>query len=185
MKKNLVFATLLLVALSGQAQEKVMNILKTDGTNAQTRVADMKQISFLAVEAGDQGLLVKTLDGETAFVLFESNPVVTISNGKLTVKPSSATAMRFEINDIAEILFGDESDATPIRKTEGFAFVMQDGSVLLRNIPKGIKPCIYSIDGRNLPTPPFQGGELRLSRATLGPGIFIVKVGTLSTKIKL
>ena len=120
-----------------------------------------------------------------AFVLFESNPVVTISNGKLIVKPSSGETMRFEINNIAEIFFGNESDATPIKESEGFAFVMQDGSVLIRDIPKGVKPCIYSIDGRNLPTPSYKGGELRLSRATLGPGIFIVKVGSFSTKIKL
>jgi hypothetical protein len=44
---------------------------------------------------------------------------------------------------------------------------------------------IYSIDGRSLPTPSFSNGELRLSRATLGTGIFIVKVGTFSTKIQL
>jgi hypothetical protein len=185
MRKFIVLATLLLGALSGQAQEKVMNIQKTDGTNAQTRIADLKQISFLAVEAGEQGLIVKTQDGETAFVLFESNPVVTISSGKLIVKSSSAGTMRFEINDIAEIMFGNESDATPIRESEGFAFVMQEGSVLIRDIPKGVKPSIYSIDGRSLPTPSYKGGELRLSRATLGPGIFIVKVGSFSTKIKL
>ena len=93
--------------------------------------------------------------------------------------------MRFEINDIAEIMFGNESDATPIRESEGFAFVMQEGSVLIRDIPKGVKPSIYSIDGRSLPTPSYKGGELRLSRATLGPGIFIVKMGSFSTKIKL
>ena len=49
MRKIIALATLLLGALSGQAQEKVMNIQKTDGTNAQTRIADLKQISFLHV----------------------------------------------------------------------------------------------------------------------------------------
>lgn len=162
-----------------------MNILKTDGTHAQTRVADLQQISFLAVDAGSQGLLVKTKGDETVKVLFESNPVVTISNGKLNIKPSSAEAIEMEITDIAEIVFGDASDASSIAKPEGFVCVMQDGCVLLRGIPEGVQPLVYSLDGRSLPTPPLQGDELRLNRKTLGTGFFIVKVGTFATKIRL
>lgn len=185
MRKILVVATLFLGVLSVQAQEKVMNVQKKDGTSAQTRVAELKQISFLTVDEGGQGLLVKTLGGETAAVLFVAHPVVTISDGKLIVKPISADAMEFEISDIAEILFGDASDATAISDLKGFACVLQDRGALLRGIPKGVKPRVYSLDGRRLQTPPVQGGELRLCRATLGTGIFIVKVGTFSTKIRL
>lgn len=185
MRRIVFVATLFLGSLSSQAQEKVMNIQKTDGTTTQTRVADLEQISFLTVEEGGKGLLVKTLNGETAVVLFETNPVVTVSQGKLIIKPKSVTALKFEITDIAEILFGDASDATAISKPEGFACVLQDGGVLLRDIPKGVKPRIYSIDGRNLPTPPLSGNELRLNRAALGTGIFIVKVGSFTTKIQL
>lgn len=183
MRKFLVLAVLSLGVLQGQAQEKVIDIQMTDGTTTRTRVADLKQISFLTVEEGGQGLIVKTLGGETAAVLFETNPIVTVSEGKLVIKPSSADAMEFEITDIAEILFGKES--TAINELEGFACVLQDGGVLLRNIPKGIEPRVYSIDGRSLPTPSMRGGEMRLSRETLGTGIFIVKAGTFSTKIKL
>ena len=127
MRKFIVLATLSLAALSGQAQdapqqvrfgasasEKVMNILKTDGTCTQTRVADLSQISFLTVDEGGQGLVVKTLGGETAAVLFETNPIVTISNGKLIVKPSSDEAVEFEITDIAEILFRKASTPNPL-----------------------------------------------------------------------
>ena len=198
MRKILLLATLFLAPLSGQAQEtprlqsrlgansseKVMNILKTDGTTTQTRVADLKQISFLTVDEGGQGLLVKTLGGETAAVLFEANPVVTISSGKLVVKSSSADPVEFEISDIAEIMFGDASDATAVSEVKGFACVLQDSGALLRGIPTGVTPRVYSLDGRSLPTPPVHNGELRLSRATLGTGIFIVKVGTFSAKIQ-
>ena len=185
MRKILVVATLFLGALSCQAQEKVMNVQKKDGTSAQTRVADLKQISFLTVEEGGQGLQVTTVGGETAAVLFEAHPVVTASNGKLVVKSNSAETMEFEISDIAEILFGDVSEATAISELKSFTFVMQDNGALLRNIPKNVKPRVYSLDGRRLATPAVQGGELRLSRATLGAGIFIVKVGKFSTKIHL
>ena len=185
MRKFLIVAFLFLGVLRGQAQEKVMNVLKSDGTTSQTRVADLKEISFLTVEEGGQGLLVKTMNGETVAVLFEANPVVTVLSGKLTVKSSSADVVQFEIADISEILFGDASEATPVSRVEGFSCVLQDGGVLLRGIPKGVKPRVYSIDGRSLPTPSFRNGELRLSRETLGSGIFIVKVGSFSTKIKL
>ena len=185
MRRIIFLATLFLCALSSGAQEKVMNVQKTDGTTAQTRVADLKQISFLSVDEGGQGLLVTTSDGETVAVLFEANPVVTVSSGKLTVKSDSEDVVQFEIADIVEILFGDASSATPVSRVEGFSCVLQDGGVLLRDIPKGVMPRVYSIDGRTLPTPSFRNGELRLSRETLGSGIFIVKVGSFSTKIKL
>lgn len=185
MKKIFVVAVLLLAALSGSAQEKVMTVQKKDGTSADTRVADVKEISFLAVEAGSQGVLVKTQSGETAAVRFEANPVVTVANGKLNVRSSDADAMVFEISDVAEILFGDASEGMAIKAPEGLAFVVQEGGALLRGIPKGVKPRIYTMDGRCLPTPPLQGDELRLNRATLGAGIFIVKVGSFATKIRV
>ena len=117
--------------------------------------------------------------------LFEANPVVTVSGGKLVVKSSSADAVEFEIAEIAELQFGDASDATAISKPQGTTCVLQDGAVLLRGIPKGIKPQIFSRDGRSLPTPSFADGTLQLNRATLGTGVFIVKVGKFTTKIKL
>ena len=187
MRKILFAVPFLFAALSVQAQEeeKVLNIQKTDGTTAKTRLADMKQISFLSTEEAGQGLLVKTIGGETAAVLFEANPVVTVNKGKLTVKSSTKETFEFEISDIAEITFGDAADATGIKAPDSFSYVMQEGGVVLRNIPKGVKPFVYSIDGRSLPTPSLRGDELRLDRATLGSGIFIVKVGTLSAKIRL
>ena len=185
MRRIYVIATLLLGILSAQAQEKVMDIRMADGTSTRTRVADLKQISFLAIETGNQGLLLKTTGGETVAVRFEANPVVTVSKDKLTVKQSEADAMEFEITDIAEIQFGDASNATGIDGPEGFSCVVQDGSVLLRDIPEGVEPRIYSLDGRSLPTPPLAGGKLQLSRATLGKGIFVVKAGSFSAKIKL
>ena len=117
-------------------------------------------------------------------VLFETNPVVTVASGSLSIQPSSEDAIQFEIADIAEIVFGDASSATPVNELKGFAFVLQDGGALLRGIPQGVKPHIFTIDGRSLPTPPFRDGELRLSRETLGSGVFIVRVGTFATKVR-
>ena len=179
-----------LFALCGRAQEKVMNVVKTDNTRTQTRLADLKEISFLTVDADRQGLIVKSVGGETTAVLFETNPVVTAANGKLTIKPGTDDGMEFEINDIAEIVFGEattgiEGHLSVSPQKGGVVFVLQDRGAMLRNIPEGVNPRVYAVDGRSLPTPPIVNGELLLNRATLGSGVFIVKVGAFSTKIKL
>ena len=183
--RKILAVTLSLCILPIHADEKVMNIQKKDGTTMQTRVADLKQINFLTTNEGGQGLLVKTQDGETAAILFKTVPVVTIASGKLTVKSTYADPVEFEITDIAEIRFGDKSEATAINLPKGLTCVLQEGGTLLRGIPEGVQPRLYSLDGRILPTPPVVEGELQLNRSTLGSGVFIVKIGSLATKIQL
>ena len=87
MRKIYFVATLFLGVLSGQAQDKepVMNILKTDGTNTKTRVADLKQISFLSADEG-----VQELEGNTMIMKFNNGAV-----------------FRNEVNEVEEITFAD------------------------------------------------------------------------------
>lgn len=175
---------LLLGALPGMAQEKVMNMLKTDGTTVQTRVNDLKQITFLGSDLSGQGLMVKTLGGETATVLFETDPVVTVGEGKLIVRPKTAETLEMEIADIAEILFGQTPGGAGISAPEGFSCIVRDGAMLLRGIPAGTAPLLCTIDGRTLPSPTVQDGQLLLSRATLGRGTFVIRVGSFAAKIQ-
>lgn len=63
MKKILFVTTIFFGALSIQAQEKVMNVMKTDGSSTHTRVADLKQISFFTVNEGDDVMLEKFANG--------------------------------------------------------------------------------------------------------------------------
>lgn len=186
MRKILLLATLFIGVLSAQAQEKVMSIQNTDGTATRLRVADLKKISFLTVAEGGEGLLVKTKGGATTAILFEAHPVVTVSDdGKLKVKSDTADDVVFEISDIAELAFGEATGVLPVVESSGFSCVLQDGGVMLRGIPDGVLLRVYSLDGRSLPTPSIRGGEVLLSRATLGTGVFIVKVGPFSAKIQL
>ena len=177
MRKTLLLASLFLGILHSQAQEQVMNIWKTDGTSTQTRVADLKQISFLRVDGANQGMQVKTLGGETVAVLFETEPIVTVASGTLVIKPDSTEALEIEISDMPNSITSSQA------KT--LSCIMQDDGALISGISKGITPRVYSTDGRRLPVPPVSNGQLRLDRSTLGTGIFIVKVGSLSTKIML
>jgi len=66
MRQIFIVVTLFFGILSGQAQEKVLNVVKKDGTNSQTRVADVKQISFLNGDEDNQ-LMLKTLVNGASF----------------------------------------------------------------------------------------------------------------------
>lgn len=184
MRKTIALATILLMALTCNAQEKAINIIKTDGTTTETRMAELDEISFLTINPGTQGLIIKTVGGEKAGILFESNPVVSITKGVLSVKSTSPDVVSFEVSDIAEIIFGDASEAAGINRIEGFSCVMRDGSLLLRNIPEGITPSLYSVDGRSVPMPTAADGQLEFSPSSIGRGVFILKVGTFTTKLK-
>ena len=87
MRKILFVATLFLCVLSVQAQDKepVMDILKTDGTSTRTRVADLKQISFLTVDEGAQNLLSSTM-------------ILKLNNGAV---------FRNDVNEVEEITLAD------------------------------------------------------------------------------
>jgi hypothetical protein len=75
MRKTLIIAAIFLGVLPGQAQEKVMNVLKTDGTTTQTRVAELKEISILSVDKTT--MIMKTTNGVA--VRIEANEVEDIT----------------------------------------------------------------------------------------------------------
>ncbi len=186
MKKCIIISAFILSALSGMAQEKVMNVHKADGSSSSLRVADLKNISFLTVDKDNTSLSIKKTDGKTTTILFESNPVMTISDGTLLIRSSAPEPTEIGIADIAEIAFGDGSNSiNKVDKDDDLVCVVYDNGVTLRGIPTDVAPMIYTIDGRRIATPDCQDGELKLSRATLGGGIFIVKIGSFATKIKL
>ena len=93
MRKILVIATLFLGILSGQSQEKVMKVLKKNSTSTRTRVADVKQISFLT---GVEG--VKEQQAETAQ---QSTTMFT--------KLLNGAVMRTKVDEVEEITIADST----------------------------------------------------------------------------
>ena len=61
MKKIVLATALLLAAMTGKAQEQVIDVTKTDGTSARTRLADLTLIKFL--EARDTTMVMKLTNG--------------------------------------------------------------------------------------------------------------------------
>lgn len=185
MKNLLIISALMLASLPGMAQEKVMVVQKTDGTDSRIRVADLDRISFLSIDDSSRGISVKKTDGSTTSVLFSSKPVITIANSKLIVKPSAADPTEIELDDIDEIAFGDNLDAIDMTGSDSPAIEIASDGIIVRGIPAYAEPEVYSLDGRSLPAPKSVNGEMKLNRTTLGSGFFIVKAGSFSAKIKL
>ena len=104
MKKILVVAMLCLSALSVQAQEKVMNILKTDGTSSQTRVAEVKQIDFLNLTENNEAeqtatMIMKIING--AVFRTKVNVVNEITFADTTYNFNSSGYRILEANDLS------------------------------------------------------------------------------------
>lgn len=97
MKKTILIVTpLLFCALSGLAQEKAMNILKTDGTSTHTRVADVKEISILSVDKTT--MIMKTTNG--ASIRTEAEEVEDISFSDTTYNLNSTGYRILEANEL-------------------------------------------------------------------------------------
>ena len=85
MKRNLIVATLFLCTMPTLAQEMVMKVQKTDGTTAKTRVADLKQITFLGTDIDEENLPSSTM-------------IMKLANG---------AALRTTMDEVADISFAD------------------------------------------------------------------------------
>lgn len=179
-------ATLAVLALAGNAQEKTMCVHKTDGTYALTRVAELLKISFLSIDDQNKGMIVNTSVSEPLVVLFEAQPEVTVSDGKLVVaSKSAASSVEIEISNITEITFGIPASISAPGRDSGIVCVLQSGAAFFKGIPEGRVAEICGVDGRIVPAPAVTGGELRLDSDSLGKGIFIVRIGTFTTKVTL
>lgn len=186
MRKFIIAAFLLHAPLTMLAQEKAMNILMADGSSSQIRVAELSEISFLSVNDRKDCLLLSTKASGEVKILFESHPVITASRGKLQITLSSPSdTMEYEISDIAEIRFSDSASVNSIKRIPGFSMVVRKDGVLIRGIPQGVVPGAYTTDGISVPLPDSRNGELMLSREALGRGVYVLKVGSFTTKIKL
>ncbi len=186
MKKLLAIATLALCALVANAQEKTMRVQKTDGTYALTRVAELTKISFLSINDPGKGLIVATSVSDPVVMLFEQQPEVTVSDGKLVVaSKSAADNVEIELENVTEIRFGTPASLSAPNTDMGIVCVLQPGAAVFKSISDGIAVEICRIDGRTVPAHAITDGELKLSGDTLGAGIYIVRIGAFTAKVTL
>lgn len=186
MKKLYVFAVMALCASAGYTQEKSMRVQKTDGTFTITRVNEISKIHFLSIADPGKAMVVTTTDSNQATMLFKDQPYITMSEGKLSVSSASSdTPVEIEIDNILEIKFRDATSISTPTEDSGIVCVLQPGAALFRGLPQGMRVTVCTTDGRSIPVQPSTDGELQLSRSKFGKGIYVVHIGTFSTKITL
>lgn len=176
----------MLGTLACHAQEKAMSLHKSDGTCTLTRVTELSKITFLSIADQGKGMIVSTTNAAPTTVLFEDQPVVTVSEGQLVVSSKSVDSpVKIEIGDITEIRFDKATALTAPDAAGGIACVLQPGAALFRGIPAGVVPEVCTIDGRRVPVTVSTSGEMKLSRSILGAGIYVVRIGSFKTKVTL
>ena len=184
--KVLALMALLLCTMAVNAQEKAMCVQMNDSSSTLTRVAELKKITFLSIADKGKALLVNTIGGNHATILLDDQPEVTVAAGSLVVTSKAADSpVKIEIDSIATMKFGDASSTKVSVLTAGIICSLQQGTATFKGIPSNSMIKVCTIDGGIVPIPRCTGGELRLTRASLGPGIYIVRIGTFATKITL
>lgn len=184
--KVLALMALLLCTMAVNAQEKAMCVQMNDSSSTLTRVAELKKITFLSIADKGKALLVNTIGGNHATILLDDQPEVTVAAGSLIVTSKAADSpVKIEIDSIATMKFGDASSTKVSALTAGIICSLQQGTATFKGIPSNTMIKVCTIDGGIVPIPRCTGGELRLTRASLGPGIYIVRIGTFATKITL
>ncbi|MBO7067157.1 MAG: discoidin domain-containing protein [Bacteroidaceae bacterium] len=98
MKKILLVATLSIGALTAHAQEKVMNIQKTNGTNTQTRVEDVKEMDFLDAGTQPATMIMKTTNGALLRTGVDDVEMITFADTVLNFNKNGDRI--YEVNDL-------------------------------------------------------------------------------------
>lgn len=136
------------------------------------------------VAGAADGLRVKTLTGDAVVFHFDTRPEVTFLAGRLQVKTADEPAVTFEIDDIDSIEFAAVTGVDAPGDC-GIRMSADALGVLFAGIPDGAHAAVYAVSGQLLVSARCSGGELRLSRAELGCGVYIVKIDGFTAKIAL
>lgn len=180
------FSAMALCLQTARAQEKAMCVQRTDGTTSLTRVADISKISFLSIADPGKSMVVSTKSSGNVAISFEALPKITMSGDNLVVTTATEESpVTVEIEDVAEIRFGQPTSVKGVGGSLPVECVIRDGAALFRGIPEGADIHVYALDGQAMPVPPRQGGELLLDRNALGTGVYVVRIGASVTKITL
>jgi len=138
MRTILIAATLLFGCLSGQAQETVMNIQKTDGTSSKTRMLDLKQLRFLP--ENEPAMMLKLNNG--AVFRTEVNKVEEISFADTTYNLNSSGQRILEVGDLCwpedRLLPVFLSPATQVRSLDMNAASLSDAERIMFCTLQGI-----------------------------------------------
>ena len=141
-------------------------------------------LAFLLASAFD-GLKVTPVSGDPVVFLFEKQPEASVLAGKLQIKTQGEAPVSFELDGVAAVEFVKSSAVRDIAAEAGIMFATDSEGAVFSNIPEGTAARVFTTAGRLALSRQVAGGEFRLRRSELSPGVYIVKINQFVTKITL
>lgn len=131
-------------------------------------------------------LVVLTKNGAKTTFFLDEKPEVFFQGTDLVVK-SVFQETSFALADVVRFTYEkiDNPDGIgdkPVKPT-GVSYET-DGSLIVSHVPEGASVDIYSLDGKLLhQLTPKTAGSYKLSLSSLSSGVYLVKVGNITSKI--
>lgn len=142
-------------------------------------------IALVASAATETALRVNLLSGEPVTFLLSGKPEVSFSGDKLQITDNAHPAGIFlEFNNIAHLDFAEVSAIDKITFDAVIIVTYDRGRVDFANIPSGTEASVFTLDGRCV-NRTSADGSYSVSLSDFAPGIYIVRVGNIVTKIRL
>ena len=138
-------------------------------------------MGFVSYAEGYAGILVTMVDGSTATISFDENPVIKLQPEKLIVKTDVATT-EFDRSAVARFNYVTDLSGVEVIEKNDVEVVNKGGVLSFANLPTASEIKLYSVDGKLLKNE-IATGSYTLELTNLSTGIYIVNVNGVSTKI--
>ena len=138
-------------------------------------------MSFVSYAEGYAGILVTMVDGSTATISFDENPVIKLQPEKLIVKTDVATT-EFDRSAVARFNYVTDLSGVEVIEKNDVEVVNKGGVLSFANLPTDSEIKLYSVDGKLLKNV-IATGSYTLELTNLSTGVYILNVNGVSTKI--
>lgn len=138
-------------------------------------------MSFVSYAEGYAGILVTMVDGSTATISFDENPVIKLQPEKLIVQTDVATT-EFDRSAVARFNYVTDLSGVDAIKYGDFEVKDNGASLHFSNLPADSDIKLYSTEGKLLKSATATG-SYHIGIADLPAGVYIVNVNGVSTKI--
>ncbi len=124
-------------------------------------------------------LVIRQKAGNETILSLDSNPVITFDGENMNVR-NDFTTFSFPIADIDQYSMSGTSDIKEMHSQPHYA----NGQVTIKDLPKGIKAHIHSVDGKVIREIEADGmGTVSFSLSDLPKGIYIISAASTRFKI--
>ena len=139
-----------------------------------------------AQDATTTGLVLQLTTGETATFVLDEQPKITFTAGNLVITSPTYTT-EYPLADLQRYTFKQvpASQITSPAADNRPSITQKDGQIVLDNLPADATVTVYSIDGMALSSPTTAtDGHATIDTSTLTSGVYIIKYGNKSLKIR-